>query len=276
MPSTLAVLAKYGATPINRQARNALSYKKKAGKKGAKKNRAATNVRRPAKPGMVLCPECSAPVSVRRLQRHLRKVHGPKLSADRKTVSVDSTAVPPVGTARAGKPSVAVHRLAKTNLLQPPSSTRKASALPHHVASALAAQQRQASVIEKVKQPYLARVKKRQEVFLRAKARANKQASRLAAEAAQKRFNALKTAFLNRSISRAQLDEFWTFQRELKSFPEIRSSLFQQLTKEVDLVSRIAPTPQKPQVRKNEICPACGGDGGAGGACYKCDGTGWL
>lgn len=24
------------------------------------------------------------------------------------------------------------------------------------------------------------------------------------------------------------------------------------------------------------ICPACGGDGGATGQCYKCDGTGWY
>jgi uncharacterized protein YifE (UPF0438 family) len=25
-----------------------------------------------------------------------------------------------------------------------------------------------------------------------------------------------------------------------------------------------------------EICPNCGGDGGAAGQCYKCDGTGWI
>ena len=24
------------------------------------------------------------------------------------------------------------------------------------------------------------------------------------------------------------------------------------------------------------ICPVCGGDGGGGGRCYKCDGTGWV
>ena len=31
-----------------------------------------------------------------------------------------------------------------------------------------------------------------------------------------------------------------------------------------------------PETGTREICPNCGGDGGAAGQCYKCDGSGWI
>src|SRR5689334_1088957 len=77
MASTLATLAKYGATPINRQSRNILSYKQKQKKNKASKSAQTKAGRKTFKREMVSCPVCLSPVSARRLQRHLRKVHQP-------------------------------------------------------------------------------------------------------------------------------------------------------------------------------------------------------
>jgi uncharacterized protein YifE (UPF0438 family) len=33
---------------------------------------------------------------------------------------------------------------------------------------------------------------------------------------------------------------------------------------------------ERPAKRQDVVCPVCGGDGGAKGECFKCDGTGWL
>lgn len=81
---------------------------------------------------------------------------------------------------------------------------------------------------------------------------------------------------LKYGISHSEAAELWSFQNELEKEPSVRLTLKAMLTHEDDGISMVAPLPPAPERRRNEVCPACDGDGGAAGACYKCDGTGWL
>lgn len=260
MPSTLEKLAKYGATPINRQARNSLSYKKKPKKKKGSKGLKTKNVVSSAKADMVKCPICTSPVSARHLQRHLRKMHPPTPATGR-TIGPQS-----INVVTATPPNVAAQNI----------RTRKTDPTPHYLKSALAAQERQARIREKVDKPREERIKNRYKKFLRTQSRSNELVAKGEAVTAHKRFGALITEFLKGTIDRAQLNELWTFQKELASYPEIKATLLKKLTKEEDVIVKIGAPPEKSKARKNQVCPGCGGDGGAAGACYKCDGTGWI
>lgn len=68
-----------------------------------------------------------------------------------------------------------------------------------------------------------------------------------------------------------------------RSSSEVKSqkSLLTELTEKVARyeaklgIESLRPMPSAPRTSR-EICPNCGGDGGATGQCYKCDGTGWI
>ena len=79
-------------------------------------------------------------------------------------------------------------------------------------------------------------------------------------------------------------------EEELKNAkPSENESLVERQRKEIqglsananlrDEVSKVPPPkmePMGPEKSRFNTCPVCGGDGGAAGHCYKCDGTGWV
>ncbi len=93
-------------------------------------------------------------------------------------------------------------------------------------------------------------------------------------EAARIRFNELLARQSNGSISRSELLELWPFREQLS--PQVRETVRKTLITEPDVPHFVAPPPPKEKFQKFDTCPVCGGDGGAAGQCYKCQGVGWI
>ena len=235
MNSPLVKLMKYGAKPVNRLAGDTVGYqtpKNKKKIKGAAPNR-VTAV-------LVPCPHCGN--KVKRLQKHLRKVHGPK-----------PTTQPLLATGTV--------------------STAKKSARPQSRLT-LANEAQTRLHVEKEKQGAIDQ--SRAFRYQQAKIKAVKKDDRRAAEAVRRRFDELLTMLKNGSIRTDSLKELWGFRAELEKLPQLLATVRKMLTTETYSPSQVAVSIPTENRRKNEMCPGCGGDGGAAGGCYKCDGTGWI
>ena len=88
------------------------------------------------------------------------------------------------------------------------------------------------------------------------------------------RIDELQANQSNGSISRSELLELWSYRDKLTE--QIRDLVRKALIAAPAIPYFIAPPPMKEKVRRFYTCPVCGGDGGAAGQCYKCEGTGWI
>jgi uncharacterized protein YifE (UPF0438 family) len=87
------------------------------------------------------------------------------------------------------------------------------------------------------------------------------------AEQAKEKLDQLRKSFIER-IDRSS--------SEVKSQQLIINELVEKISRyeaQLGMASTVSVSAQR---SSRAVCPNCGGDGGASGQCYKCDGTGWV
>jgi len=91
------------------------------------------------------------------------------------------------------------------------------------------------------------------------------------------RYHELRNKFLGGGLAKNQLEILWRYQGYLEKDPKLRDKLKRILMREKEVIPTVAKsTLDTKSYVERIICPICGGDGGAAGQCFKCDGTGWY